>query len=102
MVTGRPDEREPAGAGRLDRAAGREQRRLVARLRRRRVAVEPGWPVDAADPGDVLGGMAALDLLDGRRLCLRERADRLEQNGKAPRRLGVVLGGVQLRQRRRG
>ena len=69
VVPGRPHEREAAGARRLDRAAGGEQRRLEARLR---ASVSPSSQVgrvDAADPGDVLGGMAAFDLLDGRRLA---------------------------------
>jgi hypothetical protein len=35
-----PDEREPAGARRFDRRAGREQRSLAGRLARRRVETE--------------------------------------------------------------
>ena len=91
VVAGRPHEREAAGADRLDRAAGGEQRRLVARLRRRRVAVEPGRSVDAADPRDVLGGVAALDLLDGRRLCLRATG---RPPRAAPRAAAATRGGA--------
>ena len=97
MVAGRPDEGEPAALGGGDRRAGREQRRLEARLRHRRVGVEPRVLGRRAHALDVLGRVAAEDRLDRCRLGLRE-LERLEQRGEPRLRLRVLPRRVQLRE----
>ena len=99
VMAGRPDECEPADPGRLDRRARGEQRRLEAGRRGGRVAVQPRLGVDRADARDVLGRVAALDLLDRRRPAIAPRLDRVEQNLQPPRRLRMVARRVQPRQR---
>jgi hypothetical protein len=91
VVAGRPDECKTPGSGRLDRPACGDQRRLEAGRRGRRIPVEPGVGVDRANPGDMLGRVAALDLLDRRRAATR--ASRRPRRAAPPAAVATPDGG---------
>ncbi len=99
VVARRAHEREHAQPGGLDRRSGREQGRLVRGAGADRVRVEPDRLLDLADPLDVPGRVAALEVLAqrGQRLLGREP---LEERQQPLGRLGMPEGRVQPRQRR--
>ena len=100
MVPRRPDEREPAALGGLDRRARGEQRRLVARLRPDGVGVEHLDPLERRDPLDVRRVVAALHGLPRRRAGLVPGPDAVEQHLEPALRLRVRARRVQARHRR--
>jgi hypothetical protein len=98
MVAGRPDEREPAALRRLDRAAGREQRSLPARVGGNGVGIEQRRDFDRLEPVQVRGLVAALDLLPRRRRAF-EDLEAVENDREPLPRLDVRLRRVQLGER---
>jgi hypothetical protein len=77
-MPGRPDEGEAAAQRRFDRGAGRERRRLVGRLARDRVGVDPGLACDPSYPRDVLGRVAQKELVLRRGAPLAPIAEMLQ------------------------
>ena len=98
VVAGRADEREAPAPHGLDRRSGREQRRLVARLRGDGVGVEPDRVVERADQLDVGRRVAALEVGRGGRSGL-DHVEGLEQRGEPLRRFRVAERGMEARER---
>jgi hypothetical protein len=99
VVARRPHEREAAAHRGLDRRAGREGRCLERRLGGDRVAVQPRWPVDGADPLDVLSRVYKKELVVGRVPALAPPVSVLQQDRQPFRPLRVLAGGVEARER---
>jgi hypothetical protein len=95
VVPGRADEREAAAVGRRQRAAGAEQRRLVARLRGDRVGIEHGRHLEGLEPVEVGGRVAALYLFT-RGGPAFDHLEGVQQHEQAFPRLDVRFGRVEL------
>lgn len=96
----RTDERESAAPCGFDRRSGCKQRRLVRRLRRDRVSVEPRRAGDFAHPLQVLRGVAPEDVLLGRRAPFAPERERRKQLAQPLGPLWMVSGRVELGERR--
>jgi hypothetical protein len=95
MVAGWTDEREFAALGGLDRSAGREERRLPARLGRDRVRiVEPCGLADRGERVEVARIMDSLDRLARRGSPFAGGRERVEENTYPLRRLRMSERGV--------
>jgi hypothetical protein len=96
VVSRRAREREASAAGRFDRGARGEERRLERRLGADRVGVEEA--ARRADLPDEAVRVAAEDVLLGRRRAFDE-AEALVQGGDSLLRLWMAPGRVEVRER---